>query len=514
MTNKPDIDKSLELNAANLKNKIGESYDTSYRYFKIPVFRYPDALIVYISGLNESRIIEQSILEPLMNYSKLPDGRMLPIINGQAALLMETGVFTTRARETVSLDEAGDAVIEGDTVLFIDHCDTALILKTKKYEGRSVEDPISESEIKGPRDGFVENIYTNTALIRRRVKDHGVRFDNMKIGARTKTIVSIAYIDSLVNQSLLKEVKSRLERINTDGILSSENIEELIGDAPLSVFPTIALTERPDKACAALLEGRVLVLVDNSPFVLIIPTVFWQFLTSSGDYYERFLLSTVVRWIRLFAMFLSISASSFYVLLTSFHQEMLPTALAMKVAAGRSGVPFPAILEAFIMEVILDIMKEAGLRMPKPIGQAVSIVGTLVIGQAAVAAGLVGPLMIIIIALAAISSYTIPSYTMGNTLRLIRFPILISTALFGLFGYLGGLIVLLLHLMSLRSFGTPYLAPVVPLDLSGNMDVFVRSPRWDMSARPVLARAKDPTRQGPDQKPKPPRNKRARKASL
>lgn len=497
------INESLNINEASLKNKIGESFDTKYRRLTIPVFNYSDAFIVYISGMIDSRVIDETILEPLMKHSQLPNGKIQIKSSGWANVLMETGVFTTAVKETKLWDEICDAVLEGDTVLFINHCNTALILTTRKYEGRAINEPETESEIRAPRDGFVENIQTNAALIRRRIKDYGLRFDSMKIGERTKTVVSIVFIESLVNDSLLKEVKSRLERIKTDGILATAYIEELIEDAPFSPFPKIANTERPDKVCAALLEGRIVILADNAPFALILPVVFWQFLQSSGDSYEHYFFATFIRWIRLIALFLSISASSIYVLLSSFHQEMLPTALALKIATGRNGVPFPAVMEAFVMEIILEIMKEAGLRMPKKIGHTVSIVGTLVIGQAAVSAGLASPLLVIVVAIAAISSFAMPSYKMGNTIRLIRFPILFITALFGLLGYLAGIIVILLHLMSLRSFGAPYLAPVIPFDKSGNKDVFIRAPWWEMIKRPGFVRPKDKIRQASNLKPKP-----------
>ena len=316
----------------------------------------------------------------------------------------------------------------------------------------------------------------------------------------------MVYIQDLVNESLLKEVKTRLGRIKTDSILAGGYIEEFIEDTPYSIFPQVANTERPDRACAAILEGRIAILVDTTPFALIVPAVFWQFLQTSGDYYDRFFLGSIIRWFRFLALFLSISLSPLYVLLTSFHQEMLPTAMALKIAAGRNGVPFPAFIEAFLMEIILEIMKEAGLRMPRPLGQTVSIVGTLVIGQAAVTAGLVSPLMVIIIAVAAISSYAIPAYNMSNSLRFIRFPLLFLSTLFGLLGYMAGLIVISFHLMSLRSFGTQYLAPVIPLQRSSFRDVFIRAPWWRMKKK---------ARSGPaaraiqtilnDQKPKPPK---------
>lgn len=501
------VNKKLPDNESFLKSKIGESFDIKYRHLNIQALNHSEALIVYISGMIDARIIDETILKPLMKCSSQSKEKFHLQNRTNISDLMDNGVFTSMVKETKLWSEICDAIMEGDTVLFVDQCDAALILTTRKYDSRDISEPTIESEVRAPRDGFVENIQTNAALIRRRIKDYGLRFDNMKIGERTKTVVSVVYIESLTNEALLKEVKSRLKRIKVDGVLASSYIEELIDDSPFSIFPMMANTERPDKACAALLEGRIVILVDNTPFALIIPAVFWQFILSSGDYYERYILGTFIRWIRVFALFLSISLSSLYVLLTSFHQEMIPTVLALKIAEGRSGVPFPAVIEAFLMEIILEIMKEAGLRMPKPIGHTVSIVGTLVIGQAAVSAGLVSPLMVIVIAIAAISSYAIPSYTMSNALRIIRFPLLLLTAMFGLLGYLAGIIALDLNLMSMRSFGTPYLAPLTPFDKSGFRDIFTRSPWWKMSERPGLARPKDKKRQASNLKPKPPSKK-------
>lgn len=501
------ISELLNINESFLKNKLGESSDIKYRRFKIPAFSQSEALLVYISGMIDARVIDDSILEPLMKYSNLPEGKITVKKQKGASLLADSGVFTTSVKETNRWNEICDAIVEGDSVLLVDQLDSALILGTRKYEGRSVNEPVTETEIKGPRDAFVENIQVNVSLIRRRIKDYGLRFDNMKIGRRTKTVVSVAYIDGLVNDSLLREVKTRLRNIDVDGIMSSENLEELIDDATFSIFPKMGSTERPDKASASLLEGRVVILVDNSPFGIIVPYVFWGFLQSTGDYYERYFFGTMIRWIRLFAVFLSISASSLYVLLTSFHQEMLPTALALKIASGRNGVPFPAIVEAFLMEIILEIMKEAGLRLPKPMGQTVSIVGTLVIGQAAVQAGLVSPLLVIVVAVSAVSLFAIPSYSLSNTFRFVRFPILLASAFLGLFGYLAGIIVVLLHMMSLRSFGTAYLAPVIPFNKSGINDVFIKAPWWKLSKRATFARPKDRIRQAASQKPKPPTKK-------
>jgi spore germination protein KA len=500
------INEGLYKNELILKSKIGESFDIKYRHLKIPAFNNADAFIAYVIGMIDARVIEQTILEALIKFSRFSQDEQDEANTKNAqytSILMEQSVFTTAIKQANVWNEICDAILEGDTVLFIDQCSYACILTTRKYEGRSVSEPATESEIKGPRDGFVENIQTNAQLIRRRIKDQGLRFDNMKIGDRTKTVVSVAYIEGLADGALLEEVKSRLKKIRIDGILASSYIEEIIEDSTFSIFPKIFSTERPDRVCGSLLEGRIAILVDNTPFVLIVPVTFWTFFTSPGDYYEKYYIASFLRWIRMLAIFLSISMSSVYVLLTSFHQEMLPTALALSIAAGRSNVPFPAVIEAFSMEIVIEIMKEAGLRLPKPIGQTVSIVGTLVIGQAAVSASLVGPLLLIIVALSAICSFAIPSYAMSNTVRFLRFPILFVTAFFGLLGYLACIIVILLHLMSLRSFGVPYLAPVIPFEGSANKDVFVRAPWWKMFNRPNFIRPKDNIRQSSNMKPKP-----------
>jgi hypothetical protein len=372
-----------------------------------------------------------------------------------------------------------------------------------------VSEPVAEGEVRASRDGFIENIRVNTSLIRRRIKDYSLRIDSMKIGVRTKTDVALVYIDNLVDKGILGELKSRLERIDVDSILESGYIEELIEDAPLSVFPTIEHTERPDKASAAILEGRIAVIVDNTPFCLVVPTIFWQFIQATGDYYERHYVSSFIRWIRILALFISLTASSFYVLLSSFHQEMYPTALALRVAAGREGVPFPAIMEVFLLEIMFEILREAGLRMPKPVGQAVSIVGALVIGEAAVNAGLVGPTLVVIIAAEAISSFAIPAYSLALAFRLLKFPLLVLSATFGLLGFLGGNMLVALHLLSLRSFGAPFLTPIDPFRVHGNKDVIIRVPWWKMTKRPKAASTQNVKRQADSEtlKPKPPSKK-------
>jgi hypothetical protein len=500
------ISRSLAENEKHIKNTLGESADIIIRKFVIPAFNNCKAFILFIDGLAGGKELDDTILKPLMANFQFPMQKNFIASVGPIRAVKEAGVHAAALKEHQSWTEILDSVLSGDTALFIESCDTAVIMSIRGYESRSVSEPLAEGEIRASRDGFIENIRVNTSLIRRRIKDYSLRIESMKIGDRTKTDVAIVYIDNLVDKGILGELISRLERIKTDSILESGYIEEFIEDAPISIFPTIEHTERPDKASAAILEGRIAVLVDNTPFCLVVPTVFWQYIQATGDYYERHYVATFIRWIRLLSLFIALTASSFYVLLSSFHQEMYPTLLALRVAAGREGVPFPAIMEVFLMETMFEILREAGLRMPQPVGQAVSIVGALVIGEASVNAGLVGPTLVVIIAAEAISSFALPAYSMSMAFRLLKFPLLILTGSLGLLGFLGGCMVVVLHLLSLRSFGAPFLTPIDPFRRAGNKDVTIRAPWWKMTKRPKIAKAQDVIRQADskDLKPKPP----------
>lgn len=504
-----NINRSLLDNEKYIKQTLGESVDIVIRYLVIPAFNNCRAFILYVDGLIGTNEIDDIILRPLMGSLQFPMQKNFIASAGPIRALKELGVHASSVKEYKEWSEILDSVLSGDTALFIESCDTAVIAATRGFQSRSVSEPVAETEVRASRDGFIESIRTNTSLIRRRIKDYSLRIEPMKIGERTKTDIAIVYIDNLVDKGILGELKSRLERIKVDSILESGYLEELIEDTPFSLFPTIEHTERPDKASAAILEGRIIVLVDNTPFCLIVPTVFWQYIQATGDYYETFQIATFTRLLRLIAIFMSVSLSSFYIMLSSFHQEMYPTLLALRVAAGREGVPFPALVEVLIMEVTFEILREAGLRMPKPVGQAVSIVGALVIGEAAVNAGLVGPILIIIVAAEGISAFAIPAYSMSVSFRFLRFPLIILSGSLGLLGFLGGTIAIVVHMLSLRSFGAPFLAPINPFRLRGSKDALVRTPWWMMQKRPKVAKPQDEYRQASTEElePKPPSNK-------
>jgi hypothetical protein len=386
----------------------------------------------------------------------------------------------------------------------IDGLETALVIDAKGGSRRSVAEPETETAIRGSREGFTESLRVNTSLVRHKIRSNRLKIIAKTVGEETQTNIAILYIDGLCAPELLKEVEKRIDRIKIDGILESGYIEELIEDNSWSLFPQIQNTERPDTVAANLLEGRVAVIVDGTPFSLVLPATFWQFLQASEDYYHRFHISIFLRVLRVLFIFLALELPAIYVAVTTYHQEMIPTNLLFSVAASREAIPFPAFVEALIMEISFEALREAGIRLPKLVGQAVSILGALVIGQAAVEAGIVSAPMVIIVSMTGIASFTIPRFNMAISIRLLRFPIMILAGMFGLYGIVLGSLVILTHLCKLRSFGVPYFSPLGPLQFRELKDVFIRAPWWALDKRPTQTIQHDITRQKTHSKPRTP----------
>ncbi|WP_217595427.1 spore germination protein [Cohnella sp. GbtcB17] len=488
---------SLRHNLDMLKNALGHSTDFIVRSFRIgdaPAF--VSAALLYTEGLADSKIIDEFIMEPLMSgICRSADfGARLANHRDPLALLKDS-VLTVNGLSVVP--DAGvllEAILSGDTAILIDGSDRALIAATKGVEHRSIAEPASQTVIRGPLEGFVESIRVNTALIRRKIKDPRLWLETIQIGTVTRTDVGIMYINGIADDSIVREVRQRIERIDIDGILESGYIEELIQDEKWSPFPTIFNSERPDAITAGLLEGRVAILVDGTPFVLLVPALFVQYFQSPEDYYHRWDVSSLIRMIRYMGFLIALVGPSVYIAVTTFHQEMIPTNLLINLASQREGVPFPAFIEALLMEVTFEILREAGIRMPRAVGSAISIVGTLVIGQAAVEAGIVSAAMVIVVSITAISSFVMPSYNMSISIRILRFPLMGLAASFGLFGIFIGLILLVLHLCSLKSFGAPYMTSIAPFYASNQKDTLFRLPRWGIAKRPRLLNRNNPTR--------------------
>ncbi len=323
-------------------------------------------------------------------------------------------------------------------------------------------------------------------MIRRKIPSSKLRLEQTRIGTLTETNVAIMYINGIANPDIVEEVRRRLKKITIDSILESGYIEEFIQDEPWSIFPTVYNSERPDIVAAELLEGKIAILVDGTPFVLIVPVTITMFFQAADDYYIRSIMSSFLRLLRISTFLVSMLLPSLFVAVTTFHQELLPTTLLISIAAQREGVPFPAFVEALLMEITFEILREAGLRMPRAVGQAVSIVGALVLGTAAVEAGIVSAVMVIIVSMTAIAGFTAPSTDLAIAARIIRFGLLMLSASFGLFGMLFGLMAIVIHIIGIRSFGIPYLKGIAPFNLSDQKDIFARAPWFMMFARPRL----------------------------
>lgn len=400
-------------------------------------------------------------------------------------------LFVSDFRFLPGLTDGVSSVLNSNAVLLVEGESRLIEFPLAKHEKRSIEEPPNESGIRGPREAFIEDIDVNLSLIRKRLKTPKFKTETIRLGSLTDTKIVIGYIDGLCKQSLLNEVKARLSKIDIDGILGSSYIEEYLDDSPFSPFPQLQYTERPDITAAALLEGRVVIIVEGTPIVLLAPVTLMMLLQSSEDYYQRYFASTWIRWIRYLFLFVSLLLPSIYIAITTFHPEMIPSKLLVTVMSSREIVPFPALVEAFIMEISFEALREAAIRIPKSIGQAVSIIGALIIGTAAVQAGIVSAAMVIIVSLTGIASFISPHFDLGLTFRFLRFPIMILAGFFGLFGIACGMILLYIHLINLRSFGTPYLSPITPLAPKDFKDTLVRAPWWLMNKRPTETAARN-----------------------
>lgn len=460
------ISKNLDETILTTKSIFKNSSDLVYD--EIQSYSGKKAFIVYIEGLINKDMLNRDVITPLINDYK----------NGD----IKKCLHTTSTSETRSLDFAINKILDCNVVIFIDGFDLAYIIDLKQCEKRAIEEPSSDVVIRGPKEGFIENIRINTALIRRKLKNPNLIFEPLKIGTQTRTDVFLAYIDGIVNPSILSNLKNKLNSINIDGVLESGYIEQYIQDETHTFFSTIGNTQKPDIVAAKLLEGRIAILCDGTPHVLTVPYLFVETLQSSEDYYIRPSLASFLRILRMLAFLISIFLPALYVALQTFHQEMIPTVLLLRMASTSEGIPFPSWLEAFIMITMFELFRESGTRLPRQIGSAVSIVGALVLGDAAVKAGIVSTSMVIITSVTAISSFIIPSLT--EVLVLIRYLFLFLGAFLGLYGIACGIFILTAHMLSLNSFEVPYLSPILPFDRNGFKDFALQPLLKSMTLRP------------------------------
>ncbi|WP_422443648.1 spore germination protein [Thermoanaerobacterium sp. DL9XJH110] len=500
------LSRDLESNLKQLKTILNKCSDVIYREFVFAQNEQLRLALIYTDGLADKAQVSDQIMRALaLEVPMAVPGRV--ITKAQALeFIKQRGLCIHQIKETNKVSDVVHAILSGDTVLLVDGHDTAIVNGARGWESRSITDPEAEPTVRGPRESFVESLRVNTSLLRRRIKNPNLKIEAFRLGRVTNTDVAIAYIEGIASDKLVAEVKNRLQRIKVDAVLESGYIEELIEEESWSPFPTVNHTEKPDRVAAMLLEGRVAIFVDGTPFVLTVPSLFIEYLHASEDYYERFLFTSAVRIIRFLAAFISLILPSLYIAIVSFHPELLPTSLLLSIAAQREMVPYPAFVEVFFMEVTFEVLREAGIRLPRPIGQAVSIVGALVIGEAAVRAGLIAAATVIVVAFTGISSFTF-HYSASISFRLLRFTLMVFSGTLGLFGLTSGLAIIGVHLCTLRSFGVPYLSPVVPTAGADLKDVVFRAPWWAMFTNPRAIVGYYQERQKYGLKPAPPDNR-------
>lgn len=495
------VDYQLDVNVNILRSIMAGNSDFVIREFNIGPNKDISAAVAYIDGLTNSDMVHKTILSPMMlnktMFGNGPGGG-IPFDQVMNNLLTAADVQVVEDYNTIV-----DGMLSGGAVVFINAHVQCFLVSLVGYERRSISEPITEGLVRGPREGFTENLRTNTSLLRRRLKSPNLIFESITVGRVTNTKLAISYVRGLCDPTLVEEVKKRLSRIKIDSVMESSYIEEMIEDSPYSPFPQVQHTERPDKVAESLMAGRVAIFTDNTPFVLVVPGEFVTYIQSPEDYYERYFFASFVRLLRYFALGMSLLLPSLYIAIITYHQEMIPTPLLISIAASREGVPFPALVEALIMEISFEALREAGLRLPRPVGQAISIVGALVVGEAAVSAGIVSPLMVIVVAITGIASFVNPSFSMAMSTRLLRFPLMLLAGTLGLFGVMVGLLVILVHMAGLRSFGVPYLAPFTPFNKEGMKDALIRAPWWALQNRPQQLSKDNPYRMKPDLKPGP-----------
>lgn len=496
-----NIDTSLSMNVEIIKNRTGNSSDIVIRPVKLGKYPKVKTKIVYIKGLIDNQTVNDFLIEAMID---IPASEEQNTQQEVIDVIAEDVVAVGGIKKSRDWDELFTELMSGNTIIFIEGNNAALSVSTQGGERRSIQESTTNVSIRGSKEAFTESIETNIALVRRIINTPDLWIETMKIGKMTKTDVSIMYINGIAKNEIIEEVRKRLKRIDIDGVLESGFIEQLIEDQTNTTFPTIHHTDRPDGVAGNLLEGRIAIFVNGTPFVLMVPALFIDFFQSVEDYYERFDISTAIRLLRTIIFFISLIGPAVYIAATTFHQEMIPTKLTVIVAAQRESVPFPAFVEALIMEITFEILREAGLRMPKAIGSTISIVGALVIGQAAIQAGIVSPVMVIVVSITAIASFATPSYAVAISARLVRFMFMVSAATFGFYGMILAFIILVVHLTSLRSFGVPYMTPLAPFIKEEVGDTIVRRQLWDYKKRPKLISGRNKVRQGENQKPHPP----------
>ncbi len=501
------LSNSLDKNLSKIKAYLSDSDDVIYRDFSLSTSPQLKGSVIYIESLVDRDRLESSVLRPLSVTSPkhmASDHTQVPF--SLEALLAST-LTNANINYHFSLKQSVSAILAGEGIVIIEGFSKGIEVNISKGPSKTFADPKTEKVVKGPQQGFVEDLAVNMSMIRARLKTPNLVVRSMALGRESNTQIRIVYLKNVADLDIVDELITRLKRIDVDGIVGSSYIEEYINDSPMNLFQTTFYTERPDRIQSMLLEGRIAIVSDGTPFVNVVPAVISDFFITTEDYYVNYYFASFNRLLGYFGAIVVMFLPPFYIAVVTYHQEMIPTALALTIAGTRAGVPYPAFAEALFMEISFEALREAGTRLPTHIGQAVSIVGALIIGQAAVEAGLVSPPVVIVVATTAIFSFTMPYNNLVLSLRLTRFVNMTLAAILGFYGIMTGALMILLTLISLRSFGVPFMTPFAPLNPNNLKDSFLRFPQWALRKRSAHVVKENITKKADNLKPQPPQRK-------
>lgn len=475
---KVNVLKDIEENINYIKKQFNypTNKDIIIREFKA-LGKYR-AFIVYIDGMVDRTIINNFILRPLLNteYSEKEQKYGLDY-------MLENAIETNQTKRIFTYDEIIYEILSGDTGLYVDGCDYYIFSETKGFDKRTVENPKSEGTVRGSQEAFNENIRTNITLLRKIIKNKDFTTEFIKIGKQDNTMCSVCYINGLINPAIVSEVKRRLNGVDTDEIQGAGILEQFIEDAPMSLIPTILSTERPDKASANIIEGKACIIVDGSPFALIVPITIADLFHSPEDSSLRWQYGTLNRIVRIYAIFVSTLLPGLFIAATNFHQEMIPTEILIAIAKARENVPFSTIVEVLLMESSFELIREAGIRIPGLLGNTIGIIGAIILGQAAVQADLISPVMIIVIAITGLGGFAIPDFAFSLGVRIIRILFIAAGAFLGFYGVTLMMVVVIVILVDMKSFGVPLISIYAP-KVHKNLDKIIRYPVWKQELRP------------------------------
>jgi spore germination protein KA len=467
--NNQSLYKLLEQNEDYIRKAFKNCYDLVIREISLYNMDKGKICIIYLNEFTTEELINDSIIKkfPLDKSDYIEINDIEQVIKHKLAI----------KNDSICNDfgKCIDGVLDGNVLIFSDMLNKAFIVSIKSPPERAIQEPNTESSLRGPREGFTESLSKNVNLIRKKIKNTNFKTEKFIVGKETKTDLVICYIDNAVDHKILEEVRRRIKKIDLN-TMAANFVSECIEDDKFSIVPMVFKTERPDVAEAKLLEGKIIIIVDNTPVVLSVPALFVEFMQAADDYYTRYIPATLNRWFRYIGLLFTVTLPGAYVSLITLHHELVPTQLTITIIKARSGIPLPSLWECFLMLSAYEIIREAGLRIPRTIGQTVSIVGTLILGEAVVRAGIASAPVIIIVAFVGTALYTIPSYELNVTISFLRYIILFLGAALGMFGIFCGLLFMITYMSSRRSFGVPYMYPISPFSIKRNQDTIFRFP--------------------------------------